>query len=963
MKVCLKSKLQCIFILFFCIASALNAENSNNVIRVGIFDYEGYYSYDNNNNVYGYGYEYLAEIREQADVQFEFVYSSWQGCVELLEKGLIDILDTSSPTNEWKDTFLFSSYETGESHGILTTTRDSKLFLNDFNTFDEIRVGLVQNSIVSKDFIEYADENNLSYKKVYFETFSDMKEYLDEGKVDAIVTSNIRVLQDERVVAYFSYRPFYFMINKNKPHVKAIIDSALAEIRTKRPSFAVDLFQKYFGASNIVILSETELKFVKNTDPIKVVYDSNWAPFESYNKDLHIAQGLNVDLFNQIAGQTGIPFEFLHGYSYDEAIAMVVNKEADMLLSYDTNEKKAAELGVRLSETFLESPIAIVGLSYEITEDSKFAISELHPVIYEFISSRFPKNKIVKYPSIEECYKAIKDGDADFTAENVYAAMQVIRSGDYGNLLIPSITNLKDRFSFMYRNDIDQILVEILNKYITALPPEEKDTLLMTYSADTQSSFLETFFKRNAFGLLVTITFLFLVVIISFVTIVVLQIRNTRKIWSHVYVDPVTKGSSFYKFREDLEEILKNTKCYYHIFQLDINKFKLINELYGVEEGNLVLKSVNDTFSSFLCDEKHEKDKGLVARKDRDTFIILMKYEDTNKETKNGIIQEYAKIFRDKLQTSCSHKLHFSVGRYLIDPDEKDIQSILEKVNYAHGIARSKGSLDIINDYDASLKIRALRQREIETKMHIAIQDSEFQVVLQPKYELKGESICGAEALVRWPNFKPNTPLYPDEFIPLFEQNGFIIDLDYYMFTQVCILLNKWSLEGVPLIPISVNFSRLHIKNANFVNELCAIAEDYSVPKEFLEIELTETSLLEAADDTLQNMAKQLRDAGFAFVMDDFGSGYSSLGLLKDIDVDIIKLDKSFFTDNKSKEKAHIVLENILQMIKSLGMETVAEGVETKDDVEYLRSIGCNIVQGYYYSRPLVIEEFMKIYT
>lgn len=296
-------------------------------------------------------------------------------------------------------------------------------------------------------------------------------------------------------------------------------------------------------------------------------------------------------------------------------------------------------------------------------------------------------------------------------------------------------------------------------------------------------------------------------------------------------------------------------------------------------------------------------------------------------------------------------------GRYLLLAGEITFGMAYERVNFAH--RKSKNNEDTnLCDYDKEVMAKLLQEKEIENKMVAALIHKEFHVYLQPKVFLENRKIAGAEALVRWDNGREI--ISPGLFIPIFEKNGFIVRLDLFMFEQVCILIKSWLDHGKEPIVVSVNFSRRHIKNNDFVSELCRIADQYEVPKHFLEIELTETVMMEN-EKALLGILEEIHEKGFTLSMDDFGTGYSSLGLLKNIPVDVIKIDRSFFIDAEDIERTKTVLRNMIIMAKELAIHTVAEGVEEEEHVSLLAELSCDIVQGFYFFRPMKAEEFYSL--
>lgn len=236
-----------------------------------------------------------------------------------------------------------------------------------------------------------------------------------------------------------------------------------------------------------------------------------------------------------------------------------------------------------------------------------------------------------------------------------------------------------------------------------------------------------------------------------------------------------------------------------------------------------------------------------------------------------------------------------------------------------------------------------------------SVRQNEFVIYLQPKFDTQTEKIVGAEALIR--KQIQNKLIMPDQFIPFYEKTGIITKLDMFVLEEICKLQKKWKEEKLPLLPISINESRHHLKNKNHIEELQEIVTKYEARTDLIELEMTENTVIE---DMLlaKNAAESVKKLGFIVSMDDFGTGYSSFNILKDIEIDILKMDKTFFKDLEKNERARIIIETIVKMCKRLQIKTVAEGIETKGQMDFLKQVGCDVVQGFYFSKPLTIQEF-----
>ncbi len=427
--------------------------------------------------------------------------------------------------------------------------------------------------------------------------------------------------------------------------------------------------------------------------------------------------------------------------------------------------------------------------------------------------------------------------------------------------------------------------------------------------------------------------------------------RHIDEIERIAFYDELTGVPTLAKFKLDAAKILKNNpNKKYILVKSDIDNFKLVNQALGFSTGDRVLCGVALAFAGCI-----RSDNELVARTNVDEFVFLHEY--SSDEEFLAFKDRFFTIFKEQMGENFDYKIKLVAGHYRLFIDScTDINSAFEYVNIAHRKAKQEGIA--VCEFDQSIMAEMVKRNDIENRMEMALIDNEFMLFLQPKYSLKYNSIAGAEALVRWRSEGVDI-VYPGSFIPLFEENGFITKLDMYMLKKVCKLIKDWMDDGIDPITISVNFSRNHLYNEHFIQQICDIVDSYSVPHSYIEIELLESTMFEN-EAILLEVLSQLHEAGFTLSMDDFGSGYSSLGLLKNIPVDVLKIDRSFFDKSMDSKRAVTVIGSVMEMAKRLDIKTVAEGVETKEQVDMLSSIGCDMVQGYYFARPMPYEEFSQ---
>lgn len=406
------------------------------------------------------------------------------------------------------------------------------------------------------------------------------------------------------------------------------------------------------------------------------------------------------------------------------------------------------------------------------------------------------------------------------------------------------------------------------------------------------------------------------------------------------------------KFEAEAMKLIASAKnIYYVILYSDFDKFKFINDEWGYSLGNEILKYYAERVSWLLSSSE------LFCRVSSDKFITLLSYRNREDvldriEMINNIIK---KDFNKKFPKI---KPIIISGVYFLTTDDKVLSIALDKANIARkrmkGYHKSQYAI-----YDDSLHIEITKEKLIENRMYDALSNGEFTVYLQPKINLNTLQIDGAEALVRWIT-SDGKIMSPMEFIPIFEKNGFIIELDFYVYEEAFKSLRKCLDVGKKPIVISINVSRLHIDETNFIDRIDKLVKKYNLPTNLIEIEITENVFLKGLDRLL-TVISALREKGFLVSIDDFGSGYSSLNLLKTLPVDILKIDKEFFMSNAMEDKDKIVIDSIIKLAKGLGLKVISEGVETIEQARFLKDCSCDMVQGYFFYKPLPIDEFEKL--
>ena len=472
----------------------------------------------------------------------------------------------------------------------------------------------------------------------------------------------------------------------------------------------------------------------------------------------------------------------------------------------------------------------------------------------------------------------------------------------------------------------------------------------------------ESFTEQHAKHLMLLDVMMFLSVLALWIFIFITNIRkilrletSNRQLKDTAGRDTLTRAYTLEYFITRAKQLMKsNANLKYALFYVDFSDFKYINDVFGYANGDDLLKH----YAALLIKDKQHDE--LVGRINADNFIILRHYNNRTELTKRQAAVDAA--IRDYMRSHLDRQaLSICCGICCLeDVDEKlSLNELLNRANFARKMVKNGHELNNYCFYDESIRQHLLEEKSIESGMEEALNSRQFEVYYQPKVFMRTEEIAGSEALVRW-RTKKGTMLMPDQFIPVFEKNRTIPQLDQYVFEAVCMWIRTLLDEGKPALPVSINVSRLQFCNADFVEIYAGIKKRYAIPDNLLEIEFTESVLFDNWE-RLTFIVDQLHASGFTCSIDDFGKGYSSLGMFKNLNVDVLKIDALFFQNLVAEEKDRLLAESIIQLVRQFGVKTVAEGIETREQIEILKHMRCDYIQGYVYYKPMPQKEYEKL--
>ncbi|MBE5942632.1 MAG: EAL domain-containing protein [Lachnospiraceae bacterium] len=538
-----------------------------------------------------------------------------------------------------------------------------------------------------------------------------------------------------------------------------------------------------------------------------------------------------------------------------------------------------------------------------------------------------------------------------------YTDYDIIIEEDPQNVIVKDGDTYAVSKDFLKKNNLKNVIVQLVKDDDGIYQPLASLKLWYVFPVDGLEVYVLNHIVVYSYDIVylmlvfVLFAMLLAIFIIYYICTVLSMIASQSKVTKVLYTDLVTGGENWLSFIRKSERYLKrnrNNKRKYAIVHLRMEKYRSFCTCFGVKEGEELL----ERFYRIL--KKQIRSKEVMAHYEQADFALLLQYEDelditsrieTIKQALNGITPNI--------------KLYFSVGICMVEKGAKDVEEMYNSAMSATAMLLEDAEPRIAF-FDIEMKKQQLWEHKVEDEMERALKNKEFKVYLQPKYSAREEKIAGAEALVRWVH--PSEGLIPpNRFIPIFERNGFILQLDDYMLEEVAKQQAKWMKDGQSLVPVSVNVSRAHFTREDLAEHICAIIDKYQVPHHVIELELTESAFFDDKQ-VLLNTVNQLREQGFVVSMDDFGAGYSSLNSLKELHIDVLKIDADFFRGAGSVERGMLIVSEVIDLAKKLQMKIVAEGIENREQVDFLAQQECDLIQGYYFAKPMPIEEFEEKY-
>ncbi len=928
------------------------------VVKVGFFPMEGYHELSQDGSCNGMDVEYLENLCDY--VGWEIVYvpcGSWDEALQLLEAKEVDLVGSAQYSAERAGKFQYASLPSGYTFGAIAVEGDSPFAYEDFDAMQDITYGIVATYVRRQEFNEYLSDHQIISPKVReYEDTAALHKALADGEIEALVHSLTEVREGQRVIGRFAPMPFYYISYPGNDDVMRELNQGIADLKMNRPELENELMVKYYDSrlDQTVLLTSEEKQYIEEKGTLTVGYLDGYYPF-SYEDENGEYQGLTVQVLEEVAVSTGMSFSYVKMVDMKEARKALWTGSIDILCYCDESPGFMKEEGIQVTKGYTQVPQVIIrkrsGKAEEITQlavtNSGISGEENQGFVEEF-------EQIMILDSQEACLYAVESGEADAALCDGYLAEYLMGTRfSLGKLEIYSVLNDSRVVYMAVKADEESLLLGILNKELLAVTDKMVNDYMLRDNFYARMS-IESFISDHSIPIILILTGCAVLVILVLYN----MLKNSRRIQKLMYKDTDFDiwNLNYLKYRASLK-LTEDRVLKYAIVYTDICQFKSYNAIYGWHAGQQILELSIKEISAQI-----DSVKELYARSYGSHFVLFVCYE--NMESLKRRMTDMADRISDRIYEQTGIRMAQAMGICAVEQEDTDIQLALSYAIQAVDPLKDSHS-NAIQIYDDTLREQLRERHEREKLLDSVDFQKDFVAYYQAKVDIRNEQIVGAEALVRFKDPTDNGAIRaPGFFVPYYEQTGRITEIDFFVMESVCQMLRRRIDEGKRVVPVSCNFSRMHFVKDGFPEKFEAVINKYQVPKELIEVEITETLVVEEMQQqkVKENVAI-LRANGVRLSIDDFGSGYSSLGVFEQIPASVIKLDRSFLLNNENRTRQVQIMKNIVNLAKDLEAQVVCEGVETQNDTELMMEIGAYVAQGYRYCKPVPEREFEGMLT
>ncbi len=750
----------------------------------------------------------------------------------------------------------------------------------------------------------------------------------------------------------------WMLLDENHTDIAAQLTEAVQTITAINPFFRQDLLAKYHATGLALNLTEEEKAYLAAHPVIRTMVSPRQPPY-TYFQDGE-AQGVIADIIKRVEKDLNITLEVIPEETQHTMMQHLTDGDIDMVMDFYTDHNWAKAHNATITFPYLTlNYVSVMRKDKPLPEAPTVACARTHFYTQDYIERMYPPEQLRYYVDVADCMAAVNNGEADMTFVKSITAQSDIFRGNYYNLYTNGNVVFSHKVSMAISETADPILIKILNKEIAHIAPQDITSIInsQVYSVQAQDT-LQSFVYRNPFISLCLLGGVLMLVIAILLYFLDMKRRYTAELWQQANVVEEANLYNLHWFTKEIpsaigyyHEARKNGELF--VLVISAQRTAFLKELYGVQTyADCIRASLEEVTQKLPWILRY----GLSA----EITHLYMLCKKPAGLTLRQSAEQIEKAIRIIPVNGVPTTVTYHIGLCPV-PRHGAIDASLLMDNAM--LARNEiiGKSNTIGLFNTNMHDEMLKHQQMELYMDKALETGEFQIHLQAKYDLNTREICGAEALVRWQSPELGF-LMPNHFIGLFERNGFALKLDYFVLEQICKVLQERLKKKLPVVPISVNQSGLHISERGYLANMHAIADRYQLPRKLVELELTETTFIDFEtkneNENALQITRRLKSMGFALSMDDFCTGYSSIAMLRNLPMDVMKIDRSMLLSAEQNERSLTILQQVIQLGQRLKMRVLVEGIETPSQEQLLREAGCHIGQGFLFAHPIPMEQF-----
>lgn len=954
----LAALLLCLPLLLAGLSLAGNAKAETKNVRVGWYE-SAFNHTDAFGRRSGYAYEYQMKIAAYTEWNFEYVEGSWSELLQLLIDGQIDLMSDISYTEERAKNMLYSSAPMGaEDYYLFVSTANQEISALDYSTLNGKRVGVNKASYQAECLKEWMERYSVTCKVIELSCAeAESIRMLTDGELDAYVTVDsfaenaAGAAAPPRPVCKIGSSDFYFAVSQSRPDLLAELDFAMNRIQEENRYYKQELFEKHLRSAGAnALLSAEEKEWIEKHGAIRVGYQDNYLAFCAADPETGELTGALKDYLEYAQESiinASVRFEATAYPTAQDAIEALRRGEVDCVFPANLSAGDGENLGLFITPSLMRTDVFAVVRQADRQRflQQKYvvaAVNEGNPNYESCLHDSFPGWRYVVYPTTSDCLKAVSQGVADCVLISSYRYNNIARQCERERLTTVD-TSAKIDYCFAVSAG-NSVLYSILARVADLVPDSAINTALARYITEDAKVSLRDILADNIWPIAVTVGTIVVIILLLMIRSMKAQVKAARLI-SATETDALTglyNRDFFLQYAARMHREKPDMPM--DAIEINIDRFHSVNALKGRQFGDQLLRALGEEIHAFA-----DETRGIAGRFEADRFDIYC----AHREDYSALYERLQKKI-DSLAPSSG--MRFRMG---VMPWQKDMEVIqmFDKARTACALAKEQyRSHQII--YDTAMQEREDYEQRLLNDLQRALDNYEFEVYYQPQYDIQCDppKLVSAEALVRW-NHPDLGMIPPNDFIPLVERHGKIGDVDRFVWSETARQIARWRDIYDVSFPVSVNLSRMDVFDPALEAILDKLLSFNGLAQGSLMLEVTESAYTDNADQVI-SVVESLRRKGYVVEMDDFGSGYSSLNMLSSMPVDVLKMDRAFIRRLGQQEKDNSLVALILGIAKSLKIPVVAEGVENEEQLRQLRRLGCPLVQGYYFSKPLPAKEF-----